>query len=125
MFGAFPITGSTPERYRKAYYENPNNANQIAFQRRHSCVGVCVKIACDVNGDAAVGKICAECSKSGATWWCPQCKVFLHGLPQTKRTRTDGEGPLLMAAAAPAFSRKRDNDGNLINLYARMTCSDK
>ena len=125
MAGAFPVTSNTPLRNRKAWYEDPSNACHYVFQRRHSCIGGCVHIACDENRKPVDGKdkTCAECGKTGATWWCPQCHVFLHGLKPSARSLGPGEETTLMAAASQM--RKRNSEGELINHYTQMSCSDK
>jgi len=124
MAGAFPVTNNTPLRNRKAWYEDPSNACHYVFQRRHSCIGGCVHIACNENRVQVNGadKTCAECGRTGATWWCPQCHVFLHGLKPSARSLGPGEETTLMAAAS--HMRKRNSEGELINHYTQMSCSD-
>ena len=127
LHGAFPHTGQSPLKNRRQRYEDPANSHQFWFQRRHNCLGCNVLMACDENAEPLKGKLCAHCGKDGATWWCTQCRVLLHGLPPTSRTLADGEAPLLMAAAAhlPANCRKRNSGGELVNFYTRMSCSDQ
>jgi len=127
LHGAFLHTGQSPLKNRCAHYENPSNSNQLWFQRRHTCLGCNVHMAVDGHGIPVTKKICAHCGKDGATWWCTQCRCFLHGLPPTSRTQADGERPLLMAAAAhlPPNNRKRTADGEYVHFYTRMSCSDQ
>jgi len=124
MHGAFQATGQSPLRSRRQWYINSANANLQAFQRRHACLGCSVGIACDQFGRAIAGGNCAQCGGSGATWWCTQCRVFLHGgAPKT----SNGEPPLLMAAAShlPPDGRKRTAEGQFVDFFTRMSCSDK
>ena len=124
MHGAFQSTGGSPIRRRKQWYTNSNNVNLQAFQRRHSCLGCSVGIACDGSGRALASRDCAQCGGSGATWWCSQCRVFLHG--GASKT-SNGEQPLLMAAAShlPPDGRKRTAEGQFVDFFTRMSCSDK
>jgi len=82
-----------------------------------------VHLQCDENGNTIDGTTCAQCGKGGAAYWCMQCHIWLHGGPPTARQGT----PTLMAAgdAIRKDSRKRDIEGNTINFYTKMTCSDK
>ena len=123
MHGAFPPTGMSPKKNHRAWYSNPVNVHRFEFQRRHSCVGSAVRISCDASGNPHRGVTCVECGRDGATWWCAQCRVFLHGLPPTSRSLEEGEAPLLMAAAS--HSRKRNAAGQHVAHYGRMSCSDR
>ena len=96
LHGAFPYTGQSPLKNRRQRYEDPANSDQFWFQRRHNCVGACVHMAVDANSNPVKNKTCIQCGKDGATYWCTQCHVFLHG-PGQRQTE---EGPLLMAAAS-------------------------
>ena len=121
MHGSFPPTGQSPLKTRRAHYEDPSNSNELVFQRRHNCVGCNVYMVVDEHGNPINPKICSHCGKDNATFWCTQCRCFLHGNPPR------GETPVLMAAAAhlPPNNRKRTADGDYKPFYTRMSCSDQ
>ena len=123
MAHAYPLTGSSPMRYRGNYFHDPTNANLLPFQRRHSCLGWGVHLQCDEHGNTLGGTACAECGRDGAAYWCTQCHVWLHGGPPTARQGT----PTLMAAGDTIRkdNRKRNIEGNRKNFYTKMTCNDR
>ncbi|EJK71390.1 hypothetical protein THAOC_07177, partial [Thalassiosira oceanica] len=111
-----PVTGSTPKKRIRGYYANQSNSHKLPYQRRHCCLGYSVVQVCDQEGQL-VSRRCAQCGDPGASWWCTQCHVYLHGLPRKPRT-ADGRLELM---ATPR--NKRDARGELI--FARQTCSHK
>ena len=121
MPGMFPVTGDSPQRYKKVFYENTDNSHLFAFQRRHSCLGNCVhRVAKNANGDPIDGCACSQCGRVGASWHCFQCHVYLHNSAPSKRVRK-GDSIEVMAAT----TKKRDADRAEIHLYAQLTCADK
>ena len=58
----FPITGSSPKKRKRQFYEDQTKSHLYAYQRGHRCPGI-VQLMCDSNGNPVKNKTCAQCNR--------------------------------------------------------------
>ena len=106
--GYLPSTGFTPHHNPRAFYNNPSNVGNRAYDRRHYCIGA-THFVVDETKNALKGRHrCAQCGGDRATKFCFCCHVWLHDTPSPTAFKNDLQACVL----------------NGKHVFAVQTCSD-